>query len=69
MKREIQYEGNFILVFLLTLFCYFKTLARHVMNVHLNAAQRAPTQTGEIDGEMSLEFLKRFIGYARRFFF
>lgn len=41
------------------------TLARHVMNVHLNAAQRAPTQTGEIDGEMSLEFLKRFIGYAR----
>jgi hypothetical protein len=38
------------------------------MNVHLNAAQRAPTQTGEVDGEMSLEFLKRFIGHARRFF-
>ena len=39
------------------------------MNVHLNSGQRAPNPTGEIDGELSLEVLKRFIGYCRRFRF
>ena len=44
----------------------YKTLARHVMNVHMNAAQRAPNPTGEVDGELSLDFLKRYIAYCRR---
>lgn len=49
-----------------------QTLARHVMNVHMNAAS-APGQTGMgnanqagADGEISLEFLKKLIGYCRR---
>lgn len=44
------------------------TLARHVMNVHMNAAHKA-NSTAEVDGELSLDFLKRYIAYARRFKF
>ena len=44
------------------------TLAKHVMNVHMNAAYAATTtnvngQSGE--GEISLEFLRKFIQYNR----
>jgi hypothetical protein len=38
------------------------------MNVHMNAAFKA-NPTNEGDGELSLEFLKRYIAYCRRFFF
>lgn len=43
------------------------TLAKHVMNVHMNAAHSAGnTGTGQqVDGEISLEFLKKFIAYSR----
>lgn len=48
-----------------------QTLARHVMNVHMNAAS-APGQTGTAnstnqhgDGEISLEFLKKLVAYCR----
>ena len=37
------------------------TLAKHVMNVHLNALR---TQE-ENEGELSLKFLKKFIAYCR----
>lgn len=37
------------------------------MNVHMNA-NHAVNQSGHVDGELSLDFLKRFISYARRYF-
>lgn len=37
-------------------------LAKHVMQVHLNAAQTTQVQ----EGELSLNFLKKFIGYCKR---
>jgi DNA replication licensing factor MCM5 len=45
------------------------TLAKHVMNVHMNATHNSgsgsgPTN-GQVDGEISLEFLKKFIAYTR----
>lgn len=39
------------------------TLAKHVMNVHLNAWQTAEETP---KGELSLKFLKKFISYCRR---
>ena len=38
------------------------TLAKHVMNVHLNATSIAEAPE---EREVSLQFLKRFISYAR----
>jgi DNA replication licensing factor MCM5 len=44
------------------------TLARHVMNVHLHATHNAGSNAqNQVDGEISLEFLKKFISYARRY--
>ena len=37
-------------------------LAKHVMQVHLNAAQTGQAQ----EGELSLNFLKKYIGYCRK---
>ena len=37
-------------------------LAKHVMQVHLNAAQTGQAQ----EGELSLTFLKKYIGYCRK---
>merc|ERR1719295_182726 len=39
------------------------TLARHVMNVHVNAG--AATDDNVTEGELSLAFLKKYINYAR----
>jgi len=39
------------------------TLARHVMNVHVNAG--ATTDDNVAEGELSLAFLKKYINYAR----
>ena len=39
------------------------TLAKHVMNVHVNA--QATAEESEREGELSLSFLKKFISYAR----
>ncbi|XP_063426896.1 DNA replication licensing factor mcm5-like [Mytilus trossulus] len=39
------------------------TLAKHVMNVHLNALQMTEEQA---EGEINLETLKKYIGYCRR---
>jgi len=41
------------------------TLARHVMNVHMNAAHSKAVNNNQVDGEISLEFLRRFIQYCR----
>jgi DNA replication licensing factor MCM5 len=43
------------------------TLAKHVMNVHMNATHNSGSTgtTAQVDGEISLEFLKKFISYAR----
>jgi DNA replication licensing factor MCM5 len=43
------------------------TLAKHVMNVHMNATHNSGSTgaTAQVDGEISLEFLKKFIAYAR----
>jgi hypothetical protein len=35
------------------------------MNVHMNATHNAGSTT-QVDGEISLEFLRKFIQYARR---
>ena len=40
------------------------TLARHVMNVHVNAGASADQGDGA-EGELSLAFLKKYINYAR----
>lgn len=49
-----------------------QTLARHVMNVHMNASSSSnqnETSSGKAaDGEISLEFLKKLISYCRRLF-
>ena len=37
-------------------------LAKHVMQVHLNAAQTGQAQ----EGELSLNFVKKYIGYCRK---
>lgn len=42
---------------------HFQTLARHVIAVHMNADQHV--QQSDNDGELSLEFLKKFVAYAR----
>lgn len=39
----------------------FQHLAKHVMQVHLNAAQTTQAQ----EGELSLNFLKKYISYCR----
>lgn len=43
------------------------TLARHVMNVHMNAnaGAAAMQQPGSTNGELSLDFMKRYIAYCR----
>lgn len=38
------------------------TLAKHVMSVHMNAQVRDETP---VEGELSMDFLKKFISYAR----
>jgi hypothetical protein len=38
------------------------------MNVHMNATHNAGSTT-QVDGEITLEFLRKFIQYARRFLF
>ena len=38
-------------------------LAKHVMQVHLNAAQTVQAQ----EGELSLNFIKKYIGYCRKY--
>lgn len=45
-----------------------QTLARHVMNVHMNAnvaQSSSATGAAQSDGEISLEFLKKLIAYCR----
>ena len=37
-------------------------MAKHVMNIHVNAAA---TEQEVPEGELSLSFLKKFINYAR----
>ena len=41
----------------------FQRLAKHVMQVHLNAAQTTQAQ----EGELSLTFLKKYISYCRKY--
>lgn len=41
------------------------TLARHVMNVHMNATHNAGSNLSQVNGEISLEFLRKFIQFAR----
>ncbi len=36
------------------------------MNVHMNAAHTIDNADHETDGELSLDFLKRYIAYTRR---
>lgn len=49
--------------------CFFPSnpfpqrLAKHVMQVHLNAAQTGQAQ----EGELSLNFIKKYIGYCRKY--
>jgi hypothetical protein len=40
-----------------------QTLARHVIDVHVNAAAHAASAT--VEGELSLDFLKKFIAFCR----
>lgn len=42
-----------------------QTLARHVMNVHMNATHNAGNTNNQVDGEISLEVLKQFIKFSR----
>ena len=42
----------------------FQILAKHVMNVHMNALQ---TSADQREGEIDLQTLKKFIGYCRRY--
>jgi DNA replication licensing factor MCM5 len=48
-----------------------QTLARHVMNVHMNAGMggQGGAQAGgnQIEGEISLEFLKKLIAFCRKY--
>merc|ERR1712029_1337522 len=42
------------------------TLAKHVMSIHVNAGSAAAAESAAQDeGELSLQFLKKFINYAR----
>jgi len=41
------------------------TLARHVMNVHMNAAHSKIVTNNQVDGEISLEFLRKLIQFCR----
>jgi len=45
-------------------FFFLKTLARHVMNVHMNA-NIGSVNNKTNDGEISLENLRRYISYVR----
>ena len=40
-------------------------LAKHVMNVHLNANSLQDNNTPQAEGELSLQFLKKYISYCR----
>ena len=42
-----------------------QTLARHVMNVHMNATHNAGMSNQQIDGEISLEMLRKYIQFCR----
>lgn len=42
-----------------------QTLARHVMNVHMNAGATTTAATSSADGEISLEFLRKLIANCR----
>jgi hypothetical protein len=37
------------------------------MNVHMNAAHTKVVNNNQVDGEISLEFLRRFIQFCRRY--
>lgn len=41
----------------------FQTLAKHIMNVHMNAGQSL--QDAASEGEISLPLFKKFINYCR----
>ena len=64
-KLQRNYLGIFCLNYSkIFMFCLslFKRLAKHVMQVHLNAAQ---TNQG-IEGELELNLLKKYIDYCRK---
>lgn len=41
------------------------TLAKHVISVHVNASSNRPQEITTVEGELSLELLKKYIAYCR----
>ena len=60
MFRKIQSAMRMLLLLLSRLYS-LQSLAKHVMKVHLSALQVEE----EIEGELSLTLLKKFIGYCK----
>ena len=42
-----------------------QTIAKHVMNIHMNRPNENSDENGEVVGEISLEKMKRYISYCK----
>src|SRR5882762_4546453 len=42
-----------------------QTIAKHVMNIHMNRPNGNSDENGEVVGEISLERMKRYISYCK----
>ena len=64
---RLDISARFLLIFQEAVFFpsnpFRQRLAKHVMQVHLNAAQTGQAQ----EGELSLNFIKKYIGYCRKY--
>ena len=43
----------------------FKTIAKHVMNIHMNRLNVPADENGDSAGEIPLEKMKRYIAYCK----
>jgi len=41
----------------------YQTIAKHVMNIHMNR----PNENGEVVGEIDIDKMKRFISYCKSY--
>lgn len=43
-----------------------RTIAKHVMNIHMNRPNVSTDENGDVVGEIDIDKMKRYIAYCKR---
>lgn len=45
----------------------YQTIAKHVINIHMNRLNSNATENGEVVGEIDIDKMKRYISYCKSY--